>query len=62
MSADEHHDSDSETRALAYALWEQAGRPEGKDQLFWSLAETSRREHDEATAAVPGAQGGPPTA
>jgi Protein of unknown function (DUF2934) len=28
-----------ETRARAYALWEQAGRPSGRDEQFWLQAE-----------------------
>ena len=26
-------------RALAHRLWEEAGRPEGQDEYFWSKAE-----------------------
>lgn len=62
MSAAEDHDTDAETRALAYALWDEAGKPEGQDAVFWELAEASRREHREPAAAMPDAQGASPTA
>ena len=29
----------SETRARAYKLWEQAGKPPGRDEEFWLTAE-----------------------
>ena len=29
----------SETRARAYELWEQAGKPPGRDEEFWLTAE-----------------------
>jgi hypothetical protein len=31
---------EEEVRQLAYRLWEEAGRPEGKDAAFWALAES----------------------
>jgi hypothetical protein len=31
-------------RSRAHELWEQAGKPEGKDQDFWFLAEKDLRE------------------
>ena len=31
-------------RARAYALWEQAGRPDGQDQEFWHMAERELAE------------------
>lgn len=33
MSDDEHR-----VRKLAYRLWEEAGRPQGRDQEFWHMA------------------------
>ncbi len=31
--------SEMQIRDRAYALWEQAGRPEGQDKEFWAMAE-----------------------
>ena len=41
------------TRALAYLLWEQAGRPEGQDVAFWLTAERQLRENPGTPAANP---------
>ncbi|CAA7623222.1 DUF2934 domain-containing protein [Magnetospirillum sp. SS-4] len=30
---------DAEIKDLAYRLWEEAGRPDGRDQEFWLRAE-----------------------
>ena len=38
-----------ETRVRAYRLWEQAGKPSGRDQEFWLAAE---RELDEPPLGV----------
>ena len=62
MNRAEDHDEEAMTRALAYALWEQAGRPEGQALVFWDVAEASRREHGERADAMPDAPGIPPTA
>ena len=32
-------DTEATIRARAYALWEQAGRPDGQDKAFWEMAE-----------------------
>ncbi|MGJ5180070.1 DUF2934 domain-containing protein [Bradyrhizobium oligotrophicum] len=44
-------------RERAHALWEQSGRPEGREDEFWYRAEHEIREmeqlHDEATAPPP---------
>ena len=38
--------------ALAYRLWERAGRPEGQAERFWSEAqEQMRQAHHPATAS-----------
>ena len=41
-------------RARAHQLWEQAGRPDGREDEFWFQAERDIREtdelHDKATA------------
>jgi hypothetical protein len=34
-----HSDQQQRVRARAYELWEQEGRPEGRDQIHWSQAE-----------------------
>jgi hypothetical protein len=31
--------TDEQIRTRAHELWEQAGKPEGKDDEFWHLAE-----------------------
>lgn len=31
---------EQELRKLAYSLWEEAGKPEGREQDFWKQAET----------------------
>jgi hypothetical protein len=33
----------------AYELWEQAGKPDGKDQEFYHLAEQELRNKDESS-------------
>ena len=35
--------SEDEIRARAYELWEQAGKPEGREDEFWQLAEQALR-------------------
>ena len=35
--------SENEIRARAYELWEQAGKPEGRDDKFWQQAEQALR-------------------
>ena len=59
MFAPEDQDPDAETRTLAYVLWEQAGRPDGQEVMFWDLAEAQHWEH--ASATTPGPDE-PPTA
>lgn len=39
--------------ARAYSLWEQAGRPGGRDQEFWSRAESELTTPTTATGAPP---------
>ncbi len=39
--------SADEIRARAYELWEQAGRPEGRDDEFWQQAEQALRQTDQ---------------
>ncbi len=38
---------ESKIRKLAYAKWEEAGRPTGRELEFWLLAEKEQREKDE---------------
>jgi hypothetical protein len=38
--------SKKEIDARAYQLWEQAGRPEGREAKFWHLAEQELRNED----------------
>lgn len=44
----------------AYELWEEAGRPDGRDQEFWLRAETELSAHAGA-AGVPPILAPPPT-
>lgn len=39
--------TDEEIRERAHQLWEQAGRPEGREQEFWHQAEQELYEEDE---------------
>jgi hypothetical protein len=48
--------TDEQIRIRAYELWEQAGKPEGREEEFWHLAERDLQEppdHSDATI-VPG--------
>jgi len=36
--------NDEQIRTRAHELWEQAGKPEGKDDEFWHLAERDLME------------------
>lgn len=47
------HGSDSEIRALAYHLWQEAGHPEGRDLDFWLEAELRFAAMPAATAPAP---------
>jgi hypothetical protein len=38
------HAQEDQIRDLAYALWDEAGRPEGRDKEFWSRAERQLSE------------------
>ena len=44
---------------LAYQLWEQAGRPEGRSEEFWRQAEDRRRA---SAGPAPAAPASPPPA
>jgi len=37
---------DAEIRSRAHRLWEQAGKPEGREDEFWQLAEQELRNAD----------------
>jgi hypothetical protein len=48
--------TDEQIKIRAHELWEQAGKPEGRDVEFWHLAERDlqeKPEHSESTI-VPG--------
>ena len=45
--------SEDEIRARAYELWEQAGKPEGRDDKFWQQAEQALRATEIATEPPP---------
>ncbi|MCP1974295.1 DUF2934 domain-containing protein [Bradyrhizobium elkanii] len=40
---------DEAVAARAYQLWEQAGKPEGRDEEFWRLAEQELRNEDKGS-------------
>ena len=39
--------TDDEIRTRAHELWEQAGKPEGREREFWLQAERELRKKDE---------------
>lgn len=36
--SEQHKQNEGKLRELAYRLWEEAGRPEGRQDEFWHLA------------------------
>ncbi len=42
--SEEHQDKARRVRERAYALWQQAGCPAGRDQEFWYDAEAAETE------------------
>ncbi len=47
---------------LAYRLWEEAGKPEGRDMDFWIQAETALAKPKAAAKAKPAAKAEAPKA
>ncbi|RAU21628.1 hypothetical protein CU669_11630 [Paramagnetospirillum kuznetsovii] len=41
----------TEVKDLAYRLWEEAGKPEGRDMDFWLMAEAQTAKPAKAKAA-----------
>jgi hypothetical protein len=41
--------TEEEIRSRAHELWEQAGKPEGRDEEFWHLAEQELRNEDKSS-------------
>jgi hypothetical protein len=41
--------SEEEIRKRAHELWEQAGKPEGREEEFWRLAEQELRNDDKSS-------------
>jgi len=41
-----------EIAARAYAIWEERGRPEGKEDEFWKLAEQELSNEDDVSAGM----------
>jgi hypothetical protein len=41
--------TDKETSARVYRLWEQNGRPEGREDEFWRLAEQELLNEDQSS-------------
>jgi hypothetical protein len=45
--------TDEQIRIRAHELWELAGKPEGKDNEFWHLAERGLQEKPEPSEPTP---------
>jgi hypothetical protein len=45
--------TDEQIRIRAHELWEQAGKPEGRDNEFWHLAERDLQEKPEHPEPAP---------
>jgi hypothetical protein len=41
--------TEKEIKKRAYELWEQNGKPEGREDEFWQLAEQELRNEDESS-------------
>lgn len=52
MKHDSTPDQGREVAARAYALWERAGRPEGRDNEFWCQAEQEMGQDEDAGKPV----------
>ncbi|MFH0768798.1 MAG: DUF2934 domain-containing protein [Chloroflexota bacterium] len=44
--------TEEQIRELAYAIWEQEGRPEGKDQEYYFRAKQMLEEREAASSSV----------
>jgi len=42
--------TEEQIREVAYAIWEEEGRPEGKDLEHWFTAKQALEEHEAAQA------------
>jgi len=42
--------TNDEIRIRAHQLWEEAGKPEGREEEFWHLAEQELRNADKSSA------------
>ena len=42
-------DRDERIRRRAYEIWERNGRPKGKEEEFWRLAEQELRNEDKSS-------------
>ena len=45
--------SETQIRDRAYALWEQAGCPEGQDKEFWAMAEQELADNQQTEDSEP---------
>jgi hypothetical protein len=41
--------TEKEIEKRAYELWEQSGKPEGREEEFWQLAEQELRNEDKSS-------------
>ncbi len=44
--------SEEQIRTRAYELWEEAGKPEGRDDEFWFLAEKGLAEPEQSEPEI----------
>jgi hypothetical protein len=42
--------TDKEIKNRAYEIWERSGRPEGREEEFWRLAEQELRDEDKSSS------------
>ncbi len=50
-------DTEDAIRARAYALWEEAGRPDGQDKEFWAAAERQLSEKADLDSSAEDSEG-----
>src|SRR5688500_2801776 len=57
--SDEHKGIEERVRERAYALWEQEGRPDGREQEHWEEASRELQQNGDGAASGDGARQGP---
>jgi hypothetical protein len=56
-----HSQQEAEIRDRAYALWQEEGSPEGRDQEFWHRAERALAEQSDLDSSEQAAEVRQPT-